>query len=82
MTAPPLALDDIDNQILGSDVRINLGALNQNFITASVAVAVESFSFVFVAYTDRNGDSFTIGVSYMHDCYRTVLFNYSYSNSV
>lgn len=75
MTNPPQALDDIESQTLGSDIRIDLGASNQNFITASVAVAVESFSFVFVAYTDTNGSSFTIGVSYMHGCYRTVLFN-------
>ena len=40
--------------------RVNLGA---NFITASTAAVVSSFSFVFVAYTSENGEHFMSGVS-------------------
>ena len=66
----PLALDDIEDQGLSGDFRIHIGLFGNgtiglpvnNFITASVAVVVESFSFVFVAFTDPNGDSFIIGV--------------------
>ena len=59
----PPALDDIqdmDGIMLFSAARINLDV---NFITALTATAVDSFSFVFVAYTDRNGNSFLSGVS-------------------
>ena len=47
-----------------SGVRIDLGASNRNFITASVAVTVGNFSFVFAAYTSNAGDHFVAGVSY------------------
>jgi hypothetical protein len=63
--APPRALDDVGRGsvvILGSDVRINLGVTNQNFITASVAVTIANFSFVFAAYTNNGGDHFITGV--------------------
>ena len=55
----PPALDDIVNKNLGGEYRINLG---RNFITASVAVIVDSFSLVFVAYVNTSG-SFIAGVS-------------------
>ena len=63
--APPRALGDAgqgSTTELGSDVRINLGATNQNFITASVAVTIANFSFVYAAYTSNNGDHFITGV--------------------
>ena len=58
-TSTPLALDDIDYQYHGK-LQINLG---HSFITASVAVIVDSFSFIFVAFTNINGSSFVTGVS-------------------
>ena len=63
--APPRALDDVgqgSEVILGSDVRVDLGMTNQNFITASVAVTIRNFSFVFAAYTSNSGEHFVIGV--------------------
>ena len=58
------ALDNIDNMDLHvtSGTRIDLGATNQNFITASIAVIVGNFSFVFAAYTNNNGEHFATGV--------------------
>ena len=58
----PQALDDIDNLASSASALIDLGATNQNFITASVAVTVGNFSFVFVAYTSNNGDHSVTGV--------------------
>jgi hypothetical protein len=58
----PPALDDIANKNLLGEFRINLGTPNRNFITASVAVIVDSFSLVFVAYMNTSG-SFITGVS-------------------
>lgn len=60
MTNIPLALDDIENLEYHGKFRIDFG---QNFITASAAVVVESFFFVFVAFTDSDGDSFITVVS-------------------
>ena len=57
------ALDDIDTLRLEGDFRISHGGTNQNFITASAAALIDSISFVFLAYTDRTGDTFIIGVS-------------------
>ena len=62
--APPRALDDVGRGsvvIVGSDVRVDLGA-NLNFITASVAVTLAGFSFVFAAYTSNSGENFVTGV--------------------
>ena len=56
----PLALDDIDSLHYNGRFQIHLV---QKFITSSVAVVLESFSFVFVSYTDINGSSFIAGVS-------------------
>ena len=61
----PPALDNINVQTMGgimlsSDTRINL---DSNLITASTAAVVDSFSFVFVSFTDSNGISFLSGVS-------------------
>jgi hypothetical protein len=58
----PPALDDVANKALGSESRINLGTPTRNFITASVAVIVDSFSLMFVAYVNTTG-SFVTGVS-------------------
>ena len=58
----PRALDDIDNLGQATGARINLGTTNQNFITASVAVAIANFSFIFAAYTNNNGEHFVTGV--------------------
>ena len=60
--ATPPVLDNVEdvNFILSSTARINLYV---NYITASTAAVVDSFSFVFVAYTDRNGNHFLSGVS-------------------
>ena len=57
-------MDDFDNErtMLTGDFKINLGSQNLNFITASVAVVVDSYSFIFVAFIDPSGDSFIIGV--------------------
>ena len=59
-----LAMDDIQdmNSKLSSvpEQRINLGS---DFITASTAAVVDTFSFAFVAYTDRDGNYFLSGVS-------------------
>ena len=61
-------MDDFDDTTYRIDGRhlVNLG-VNQvtvrNFITATTAVIVDSFSFVFVAYVDLIGDSYIIGVS-------------------
>ena len=71
----PPALDDIVNKNIHGELRIKLGIPNRNFITASVAVVVDSFSLVFVAYVNTSGN-FIIGVSmrvattslYSHDC--------------
>ena len=57
----------IDGQSLVGDFRVHLGQLPlgriiTNFITASVAVVMNSFSLVFIAYTDPNGDYFIAGV--------------------
>ena len=59
-TSVPLALDDIENLLYNGKLQINL---RHNFITASVAVVIDSFSFVFVAFTSVNGSSFVTGVS-------------------
>ena len=63
----PLALDEADNithVVTGTQAVLLVGQGDQqNFITAMTAAIMESFSFVFVAYTDPNGDSFIIGVS-------------------
>ena len=63
--APPRALDDVGRGsvvTLGSDVKVDLGMTNQNFITASVAVTIGNFSFVFAAYTSTSGEHFMTGV--------------------
>ena len=63
--APPRALDDVQQDsvvILGSDIHVDLGMTNQNFITASVAVTIGNFSFVFAAYTSNSGQHFVTGV--------------------
>lgn len=64
-TSPvPLALDDIENQILNVDFRISIGVrTNPHYITASTTVIVDSFTFVFLAFIQANGESFVIGVS-------------------
>jgi hypothetical protein len=59
-TSIPLALDDIENLQYNGKLGINLG---HNFITASVAVEMDSLSFIFVAFTNANGSSFVTGVS-------------------
>lgn len=59
-----------------SNVRINLGQPNQNYITASVAVALGNFSFVFVAYIDGNGGSFITGVSILYAVFDNHFFNF------
>ena len=56
-----------DRQRLDGDFEVHVGQLPlrqvaNNFITASVAVVVDSFSLVFIAYTDPNGDHFIVGV--------------------
>ena len=58
----PPALDnvDMDGIMLFSAARVNLGV---NFITASTATVVDSFSFAFVAYTDKDENFFLSGVS-------------------
>ena len=61
----PPALDDIVNKNLQGEFRIDVGIPNRNFITASVAVAVDSFSLMFIAYVNTSG-SFITGVS---SCY-------------
>ncbi|MGJ8945909.1 hypothetical protein AB9K17_23760, partial [Salmonella enterica subsp. enterica serovar Kentucky] len=58
----PRALDDISNLEVTSGSWINLGVTNKNFITASIAVVVGNFSFVFAAYTNNNGEHFITGV--------------------
>ena len=58
----PLALDHFENFTYKAEPRISIN-LRGNFITASAAVTVESFSLVFVAFLDENGRSFIIGVS-------------------
>ena len=64
---PSQALGD-DSQELNGDFRIHLGhaplslELFYNFITASVAVVLDSFSLVFIAYTDPNGVFWIVGV--------------------
>ena len=60
MTSSPSALDDIETNVLNEIFTINL---HNNFITASTAVVVESFSFVFVAFINENNSSFIVGVS-------------------
>ena len=61
--ASPLALDDFERVIFNGEHKISLGSSqNPNYITASVAVVVDSFSFIFVAFTELSGDSFIIGV--------------------
>ena len=60
------ALDEFESLDLrvSGDLRIVAGnTVNLNFITASVGALFESFSLVFLAYTDRNGDSYIVGVS-------------------
>ena len=58
----PLALDHFENLTYKAEPRASIN-LEGNFITASAAVTMESFSLVFVAFLDENGDSFIIGVS-------------------
>ena len=76
-TFPPRALDDVSSLELFSGIKINLGVTNQNFITASVAVTVANFSFVFAAYTNNNGDHFVTGVRKLiiRPCQINFLFN-------
>lgn len=64
-TSPlPLALGDIENQILNVDFRISIGMhTNPHFITASTTVTMDTLSFIYLAFIDRNDDSFVIGVS-------------------
>ena len=58
------ALDDFESLRLSGDLRIVAGnTANLNFITASVGALFESFPLVFLAYTDRSGDSYIVGVS-------------------
>ena len=60
----PLAVGDIENQILNVDFRVSVGMhTNPHFITASTTVTVDSFSFIFLAFIDKNNDSFVLGVS-------------------
>ena len=56
-------MDNIETLEYVGDFRINHGAVANNFITASVAALFDTFSLVFLAYTDVNGDSYIIGVS-------------------
>lgn len=60
-TSPYSALDDVENNILHENFTINLPF--NNFITASTAAVVGSFSFVFVAFIDESYSSFITGVS-------------------
>ena len=60
VSTTPLALDNFETQFYNQGKRVDFGS---NFITALVAISVESFSFVILAYTSNNGSSFTIGVS-------------------
>ena len=60
ITGTPLALDDVENLQYNGKFQIDLG---RSFITTSVAVVVDSFSFIFVAFTNVNGSSFVSGVS-------------------
>lgn len=60
ITGTPLALDDVENLQYNGEVQINL---RHSFITASVAVVVDTFSFIFVAFTNVDGSSFVTGVS-------------------
>ena len=57
---PPQALDDVENLTSFGDLRIDHGS---NFITASVAALVESFSFMLLAYIDESDNSYIIKVS-------------------
>lgn len=57
----PLALDDFENMNPGVD-GVHAISLGRNFISASLAVIVESISLMFVAFTDEDGNSFLIGV--------------------
>lgn len=58
-TNGPLALDDIENLHLNGRFQIDVG---QNFITSSVVVTVDEFSFVFLAITNVTGSPFIYGV--------------------
>ena len=64
-TAPlPPALDDVRTNYMDVDFIISVGTHeNPHFITASTTASVELFSFVYLAFLDRNGDAFVIGVS-------------------
>ena len=63
MSPVPLALDDIENQILNVHFRISIGMhTNPHFITAATTVMMDSFSFVYLAFIDGNDESFVIGV--------------------
>ena len=78
----PPALDDFENENFRINGRylVNLGrnqfSIISNFITATTGVVVDSFSFVFVAYVDPNGDSYVIGVSVL-SCYRSRLVKFA-----
>ena len=79
-------MDDVDvTPRLTANRVVNLGlatpdsvsVTEQNFISAMTAAVVETFSFVFVAFTDANRDNFIMGVSaclLIKLCY-TRLFN-------
>ena len=56
----PLALDNFETLFYNERRIVDL---RSNFITASVAISVESVSFIILAYTNINGSSFIIGVS-------------------
>ena len=63
------ALDEFESLDLRvpGDLRIVAGnTVNLNFITASVGALFESFSLVYLAYTDRNGGSYIVGVNILY----------------
>ena len=68
-------LDDIDSPELSGDLRIVAGnSVNLNFIRTSVGAIFESFPLVYLAYTDRNANSYITGVSKSHNMLSYTLF--------
>ena len=62
----PPALDDITNTthgLTGNRPVFPGSGSAQNFITAMTAAVVDSFSFIFIAFIDPNGNNLITGVS-------------------
>ena len=78
----PLALDDFEVIEFVGNFKVNFGFENSNFITASIAIIVESFSFVFVAFLDPSGDSFIIGVRWRRMIIMTMYYMYTVEQEI